>query len=34
MKMNKKKKIPLLLFMKMKLQNKYNISKDFYNKKK
>ena len=32
--MNKKKKIPLLLFMKMKLQNKYNISKDFYNKKK
>ena len=32
--MNKKKKIPLLLFMKIKLQNKYNISNDFYNKKK
>ena len=32
--MNKKEKIPLLLFMKIKLQNKYNISNDFYNKKK
>ena len=32
--MNKKIKIPLLLFMKIKLRRKYDISVNFYNKKK
>ena len=32
--MNKKIKIPLLLFMKIKLRRKYDISLNFYNKKK